>query len=72
MRVLNAKPAGNDGEIDHDVAGEPLFIGVTTVIALFATKLYEVTLKDTSGGFSATVSCKFVVELPAELVAVTV
>lgn len=39
LRVLNAKPAGNDGEIDHDVAGEPLFIGVMTVIALFTTKL---------------------------------
>lgn len=39
LRVLNAKPAGSDGEIVHDDAGEPLLIGVMTVIALFTTKL---------------------------------
>jgi len=37
--VLNANPAGRVGEIDQEVAGEPLLTGVMTVMALFTTKL---------------------------------
>jgi hypothetical protein len=37
--VLNERPAGRLGEIDHDVAGDPEFTGVIVVIAELTTKL---------------------------------
>ena len=32
--VLNVKPAGSEGEIDHEVMTPPLMVGVTEVMAV--------------------------------------
>jgi len=44
VEVLKARPAGNDGEIDHEETGPPLAVGVTVDIPTPFAKVSELGL----------------------------
>lgn len=67
------RPAGNDGETDHEMTVPPLVVGVTVVIAVpfvNVSELGEYVMVD--GAMSLTWMVTVAVLLPPELVAVTV
>ena len=71
--VLKERPLGSDGEIDHEVTAPPLALGVAVVIAeslVNVNGLPLYTMDD--GATSLTVMVTVAVELPPELLAVTV
>ena len=71
--VLNERPLGSDGEIDHEVTVPPLVLGVAVVMAeslVNVNGLPLYTMDD--GAISLTVMVTVAVELPPELLAVTV
>ena len=71
--VLKERPLGSDGEIDHEVTAPPLALGVAVVIAeslVNVNGLPLYTMDD--GAISLTVMVTVAVELPPELLAVTV
>ena len=39
--VLKVKPAGSEGEIDHEVMAPPLMVGVTEVMAVPLVRMNE-------------------------------
>ena len=66
------KPAGSEGEMLHEVAGDPELRGVILVIAMSLQKLYVEGLTEIFGA-SGTTDNRMVVEtFPEEFVAVTV
>lgn len=69
---LKASPAGNDAEMLHEVAGEPVLRGAITEAATSLYKVNEVGEYEMFGADGTTASVREVVTLPAELVAVTV
>ena len=71
--VLKERPLGSDGEIDHEVIAPPLALGVAVVMAeslVNVNGLPLYTMDD--GAISLTVMVTVAVELPPELLAVTV
>tara|TARA_B100000035_G_scaffold243440_1_gene211918 strand:+ start:156 stop:599 length:444 start_codon:yes stop_codon:yes gene_type:complete len=71
--VLKERPLGSDGEIDHEVTAPPLALGVAVVMAeslVNVNGLPLYTMDD--GAISLTVMVTVAVELPPELLAVTV
>ena len=71
--VLKERPLGSDGEIDHEVTAPPLVLGVAVVMAeslVSVNGLPLYTMDD--GAMSLTVMVTVAVELPPELLAVTV
>ena len=71
--VLKERPLGSDGEIDHEVTAPPLVLGVAVVMAeslVSVNGLPLYTMDD--GAISLTVMVTVAVELPPELLAVTV
>ena len=71
--VLKERPLGSDGEIDHEVTAPPLALGVAVVMAeslVNVNGLPLYTMDD--GATSLTVMVTVAVELPPELLAVTV
>ena len=67
------RPAGSDGETDHEMTVPPLVVGVTVVIAVpfvNVSELGEYVMVD--GAMSLTWMVTVAVLLPPELVAVTV
>ena len=71
--VLKERPLGSDGEIDHEVTAPPLVLGVAVVMAeslVSVNGLPLYTMDD--GATSLTVMVTVAVELPPELLAVTV
>ena len=71
--VLKERPLGSDGEIDHEVTAPPLVLGVAVVMAeslVSVNGLPLYTMDD--GAMSLTVMMTVAVELPPELLAVTV
>ena len=71
--VLKERPLGSDGEIDHEVIAPPLALGVAVVMAeslVSVNGLPLYTMDD--GAMSLTVMVTVAVELPPELLAVTV
>ena len=67
------RPAGRDGETDHEVTGPPLALGVTVVIAvpLVSVKEFGLYVKE-EGATSLTTMVTSSVVLPPVLVAVIV
>ena len=73
VEVLKERPLGSDGEIDHEVTAPPLALGVAVVMAeslVNVNGLPLYTMDD--GATSLTVMVTVAVELPPELLAVTV
>ena len=73
VEVLKERPLGSDGEIDHEVTAPPLALGVAVVMAeslVNVNGLPLYTMDD--GAISLTVMVTVAVELPPELLAVTV
>ena len=71
--VLKERPLGSDGEIDHEVIAPPLALGVAVVMAeslVSVNGLPLYTMDD--GAMSLTVMVTVAVELPPELLALTV
>jgi len=71
--VERERPAGSDGETDHEMTVPPLVVGVTVVIAVpfvNVSELGEYVMVD--GAMSLTWMVTVAVLLPPELVAVTV
>ena len=71
--VLKERPLGSVGEIDHEVTAPPLVLGVAVVMAeslVSVNGLPLYTMDD--GAISLTVMVTVAVELPPELLAVTV
>ena len=71
--VLKERPLGSDGEIDHEMIAPPLALGVAVVMAeslVSVNGLPLYTMDD--GAMSLTVMVTVAVELPPELLAVTV
>ena len=67
------KPAGSDGETDHDVTAPPLEVGVTAVIAVPFVRVKEFGLYEIEDGATSLTSMVTVaVSLPPVLLAVTV
>ena len=71
--VLKERPLGTDGEIDHEVTAPPLALGVAVVMAEFLVNVNGLPLYTMDdGAISLTVMVTVAVELPPELLAVTV
>ena len=71
--VSNVKPAGTDGEIDHDTTAPPVDVGVAVVIAESFVKVNGLPLYATFvGTASFTVMVTLAVSLPPVLLAVMV
>jgi len=71
--VSNVKPAGTDGEIDHDTTAPPVDVGVAVVIAESFVKVNGLPLYATFvGTASFTVMVTLADALPPELFAYTV
>ena len=71
--VDNTRPAGSDGETDHDVGVPPLVVGTTVVIVVpfvNVSELGEYVIVE--GAMSLTWIVSVAVELPPAFVAVTV
>ncbi len=67
------KPAGSEGETDHEVTVPPLTVGVTVVMAVPLVSVNEFGLYvSDEGTTSLTTMVKVAVSLPPELLAVTV
>ena len=68
-----ANPAGRDGEIDQEVTGPPLVVGVTVVIAVPLVSVNELGLYvSEDGATSLTTMVTVAVSLPPVLPAVMV
>ena len=67
-----ANPAGRDGEIDQEVTGPPLVVGVTVVMAVPFVSENELGLYETFGVTSLTTMVTVAVSLPPVLLAVIV
>ena len=73
VEVSKDKPAGRDGETDHDVTGPPLEDGVTAVIAVPLVRVNELGLYEIEEGATSFTSIVTVaVSLPPVLLAVIV
>ena len=73
VEVLKDKPAGRVGEIVHEIAAPPLYVGVTLPIAKSLVRTEELGLYCIEdGAASLTIIVIVVVELPPELEAVIV
>ena len=71
--VDSARPAGSDGETDHDVGVPPLVVGVTVVINVPFVRVSELDgYVIVEGAMSLTWMVTVAVLLPPVLVAVTV
>jgi hypothetical protein len=71
--VENARPAGSDGETDHDVGVPPLVVGVTVVINVPFVNVSELEgYVIVEGAISLTWMVKVAAAVPPALVAVTV
>ena len=69
----NARPAGSDGETDHDVGVPPLVVGVTVVIVVPFVRVSELgEYVIVEGAISLTWMVSVAVLLPPAFVAVTV
>ena len=67
------RPAGREGETDHEVTGPPLVVGVTVVMAVPFVRVNDVGLYVIEeGATSLTSMVRVAVSLPPVLVAVTV
>ena len=67
------RPAGSDGETDHEVTGPPLALGVTVVMAVPLVKVNEFGLKvKEEGATSLTTIVTSAVSVPPVLLTVTV
>ena len=73
MDVSRDRPAGREGETDHEVTGPPLVVGVTVVMAVPFVRVNDVGLYVIEeGATSLTSMVRVAVSLPPVLVAVTV
>jgi len=71
--VSRDRPAGREGETDHEVTGPPLVVGVTVVMAVPFVRVNDVGLYVIEeGATSLTSMVRVAVSLPPVLVAVTV
>ena len=70
--VLNVKPEGSAGEIDHETTAPPPVVGVMDVIATPFVRIEELVLYVTVGAATLTSIVTVAVALPPVLVAVTV
>ena len=67
------RPAGSEGETDHEVMGPPLAVGVTVVMAVPLVSVNEFGLNTRAeGAISLTSMVTVAVSLPPVLLAVTV
>ena len=73
VEVSKDRPAGKDGDTDHDVTGPPLADGVTAVIAVPFVRVNEFGLYEIDeGATSLTTIVTVAVSLPPVLEAVIV
>ena len=68
----NDKPAGREGETDHEVIVPPFAVGVAVVIAVPFVSVNEFGLYETFGVTSLTTMVTVAVSLPPVLLAVMV
>ena len=67
------RPAGSEGDTDHEVTVPPLEVGVTVVMAVPLVRVSEFGLKvSDEGAMSLTTMVNVAVSLPPVLLAVTV
>ena len=73
VEVEKERPAGTDGEIDQEVTGPPLVVGVTVVMAVPFVSVNELGLYASEEGASSMTSIvKTTLSLPPVLLPVTV